>query len=187
MSNQDKRRHMLMLLALSVGMFGFAFALVPLYNVFCEITGLNGKNAAQATLIAEIKQPAVPVDRFVKIQFLASAARGMPWEFRPRENELMVRPGEMNTTTFYVRNRANEVVTGQAVPSISPGKAALYLKKIECFCFEQQELPPGGELEMGVSFVIDADLPATINQLTLSYTMFLMGAVGTEQTASHHE
>jgi cytochrome c oxidase assembly protein subunit 11 len=86
-----------------------------------------------------------------------------------------------------VRNRANRTVTGQAVPSVSPGQAALYLKKIECFCFEQQELPAGGELEMGVSFIVAADLPADINELTLSYTMFLVGDITPEQIASHHE
>jgi cytochrome c oxidase assembly protein subunit 11 len=187
MSGNDKRRHMFMLFGLAVGMFGFAFALVPLYNVFCEITGLNGKTAGQATLIEEVNRSISPVDREVRIEFLASAARGMPWEFRPLENELTVRPGEMNTTTFYVRNRANRTVTGQAVPSVSPGQAALYLKKIECFCFEQQELPAGGELEMGVSFIVAADLPANINELTLSYTMFLVGDITPEQIASHHE
>ena len=176
-----------MLLGLAVGMFGFAFALVPLYNVFCEITGLNGKTAAQAVLIEEVNRSISPVDREVRIEFLAKAARGMPWEFRAPENALIVRPGEMNTTTFYVRNRANRTVTGQAVPSVSPGQAALYLKKIECFCFEQQELPAGGELEMGVSFIVAADLPANINELTLSYTMFLVGDIASEQIASHHK
>lgn len=187
MSAQDKRKHIFILSALAVGMFGFAFAMVPLYNVFCEITGLNGKTAAQAALIEEVNRSISPVDREVRIEFLASVARGMPWEFRPLQSELTVRPGEMNTTTFYVRNRANKTVTGQAVPSVSPGQAALYLKKIECFCFEQQELPAGGELEMGVSFFVDADLPANINELTLSYTMFLVGDIGAEKIASHHE
>jgi cytochrome c oxidase assembly protein subunit 11 len=187
MTGHANRRHTFMLFALAVGMFGFAFALVPLYNVICEITGLNGKTASQAALLEEVDRSISPVDREVRIEFLARVARGMPWEFRALENELIVRPGEMNTTTFYVRNRANRTVTGQAVPSVSPGQAALYLKKIECFCFEQQELPAGGELEMGVSFIVAADLPANINALTLSYTMFLVGDIAPEQIASHHE
>lgn len=187
MSGHVKRRHMFMLFALAVGMFGFAFALVPLYNVICEITGLNGKTSAQAALIEEVNRSISPIDREVRIEFLARAARGMPWEFRPLQDELTVRPGEMHTATFFVRNRANKTVTGQAVPSVSPGQAALYLKKIECFCFEQQELPAGGELEMGVSFIVAADLPANINELTLSYTMFLVGDIGAEEIASHHE
>jgi cytochrome c oxidase assembly protein subunit 11 len=101
----------------------------------------------------------------------------MPWEFRPQQDKLIVRPGEMNTATFYVRNRSENAITGQAVPSVSPGQAALYLKKIECFCFEQQMLPAGGEMEMGVSFFVDADLPPELNELTLSYTMFKVGDV----------
>lgn len=174
MSQRDKKRHTTLLLALAVGMFGFAFALVPLYDVFCEITGLNGKTSGQTELLAEIDRFAVPQDREVKIEFLASVARGMPWEFKPMDKEISVRPGEMNKTTFFVRNRSNKTVIGQAVPSVSPGQAALYLKKIECFCFEQQELMAGAEMEMGVTFYVDPELPAHINELTLSYTMFLV-------------
>lgn len=165
-------RQTVLLVALAVGMFGFAFALVPLYNVFCEITGLNGKTSAQAALRQEIDAASVVTDREVTVELMANVARGMPWEFRPVEQEIVVHPGEMNQTTFYARNRLQEPVTGQAVPSVSPGEASLYLKKMECFCFEQQELPAGGEMEMGVSFFVDKDLPADINQLTLSYTMF---------------
>jgi cytochrome c oxidase assembly protein subunit 11 len=176
-----------MLLALAVGMFGFAFALVPLYNVFCEITGLNGKTSTQATLVDEINSALEPVDREIKIEFLATAARGMPWDFQPAVGSIIVRPGEMNTTTFHVRNRAQQTVTGQAVPSISPGRAAKYLRKIECFCFEQQELQAGREMDMGVSFYIGADIPTDINELTLSYTMFLVGDLDTNQLAHNHE
>ena len=176
-----------MLLALAVGMFAYAFALVPLYNVICEITGINGKTSSQAALVDEIRSAGTADSRSLKVEFLADAARGMPWEFRPSEAAVVVRPGEMNSTTFYVRNRAKHSVTGQAVPSVSPGQAAKYLRKVECFCFEQQELPAGGEMEMGVSFYIDADIPMHINELTLSYTMFLVGDLENEPMASHHE
>ena len=177
----------LRLVALAVGMFGFAFALVPLYNVICDITGLNGRTVSQAALLEEITPPAAVQDRQVRVEFLAKAARGMPWEFRPLEKEMTVRLGEMNQATFYVRNRSHAAVTGQAVPSVAPGQAALYLKKIECFCFEQQELPAGADMEMGVSFYVDAELPADISQLTLSYTMFNIGDIEQESMASHHE
>ncbi len=187
MSKPVRNRHTLLLFALAVGMFGFAFALVPLYDVFCEITGINGKTSAQAALLEDIEAVSVPVDRLVTIEFLAQVARGMPWEFRRLDEKLVVRPGEMNTTTFYVRNRAQRTVTGQAVPSVSPGQAARYLNKIECFCFEQQELPAGGEMEMGVSFIVAADLPADINELTLSYTMFHVAEVEHEQMAGHYK
>ena len=187
MSNNSKKNHTLLLSALAIGMFGFAFALVPLYNVFCEITGLNGKTSTQAVLLEEIEMAAVPIDRTVKIGFLAHSARGMPWEFRPVDSELVVRPGELSNTTFYVRNRSQKTVIGQAVPSVSPGQASLYLKKIECFCFDQQELPPQGEMEMGVSFIIDPDIPPEIGELTLSYTMFHVADVTHEHMVGHNE
>ena len=176
MSKRNKKPA-LMLAALAVCMFGFAFALVPLYNVFCEITGLNGRASGQAALLEEIGNSAVSPDREVKIEFLTKVARGMPWEFRPAVSHLIVRPGEMHTATFFVRNLIRKTVAGQAVPSISPGQAALYVKKIECFCFEQQELQPDAEMEMSVSFFVDAELPAEISELTLSYTMFRVGNV----------
>jgi cytochrome c oxidase assembly protein subunit 11 len=189
--SKRNKKPALMLAALAVCMFGFAFALVPLYNVFCEITGFNGRASGQAALLEEIGNSAVSPDREVKIEFLAKVARGMPWEFRPVDSELIVRPGEMNTTTYFVRNLVQKTVTGQAVPSISPGQAAQYVKKIECFCFEQQELPAGGEMEMSVSFFIDTDLPEEINELTLSYTMFHVDDIPhdhlIERVASHQE
>ena len=176
-------------MAIAAGMFAFAFALVPLSDVFCEITGLNGKTAGQAALREEIATSSQQADREVTVEFLAQAARGMPWEFRPTENRTVVRPGELYNTTFYVRNRARQTVTGQAVPSVSPGQAARYMKKLECFCFEQQELAAGAEMEMGVSFVVDAQLPGDITELTLSYTMFRIHDVGPahEDAAAHHE
>ncbi len=184
---RNNKKVTLRLVALAIGMFGFAFALVPLYNVICEITGLNGRTVTQAVLLEEITPTTTPQDREVRIEFLAKAARGLPWEFRPLENEMTVRVGAMNLVTFYVRNRAHMTVTGQAVPSVAPGQAALYLKKIECFCFEQQELGAGGEMEMSVSFYVDPELPADISQLTLSYTMFNIGDVEHDHVASNHE
>jgi cytochrome c oxidase assembly protein subunit 11 len=184
---RSNKKATLRLVALAIGMFGFAFALVPIYNVICDITGLNGRTTTQVALQQEITQPATPQDRQVRIEFLAKAARGLPWEFRPLESEMTVRIGAMNLATFYVRNRSHMTVTGQAVPSVAPGQAALYLKKVECFCFEQQELSAGGEMEMSVSFYVDAELPADISQLTLSYTMFNIGEVKQQHVASHHE
>lgn len=192
MTRRVGAKHTLLLFALAVGMFGFAFALVPLYNVFCEITGLNGKTSNQATLRQEVTTGREAADREVTIGFLAQTARGMPWEFRPTEPRLVVRPGELHNTTFHVRNRAQRTVIGQAVPSVSPGRAARYLKKLECFCFDQQELPAGGEMEMAVSFVVDKELPSDIPELTLSYTMFRVEDAGQEpvardDTGQHHE
>jgi cytochrome c oxidase assembly protein subunit 11 len=187
LKSRDNKNVTLRLVALAIGMFGFAFALVPLYDVICDLTGLNGRTVAQAALLEEITPPAAAQDRQVRVEFLAKAARGLPWEFRPLVNEMTVQIGKMNRATFYVRNRGHAAVTGQAVPSVAPGQAALYLKKIECFCFEQQELSAGGEMEMGVSFYVDAELPADISQLTLSYTMFNIGDVEHQSMVSHHE
>jgi cytochrome c oxidase assembly protein subunit 11 len=185
--DKENKNVTLRLVVLAVGMFGFAFALVPLYNVICDLTGLNGRTVTQVALLQEITPVAPAQERQVRIEFLAKSARGMPWEFRPLQNEMTVQIGEMSHTTFYVRNRGHETVTGQAVPSVAPGQAALYLKKIECFCFEQQELAAAGEMEMGVSFYVDAELPADISQLTLSYTMFKVGDVEHQHLASNHE
>ena len=104
-----QRKHVVLLLSLAVGMFGFAFALVPLYEVFCEVTGLNGKTAGRAAGPATVSQVS---GREVTIQFLAHVGNGMPWEFRPTEHQLRVRLGEVNTTDYYARNRAAQAVTG---------------------------------------------------------------------------
>jgi len=168
-SRNRQRKHTALLLLLAVGMFGFAFALVPLYNVFCELTGINGKTSGQAAVSVQNSQV---LEREVTIQFLAHVGRGMPWEFRPTESRLRVRLGEVNETTFYVRNHASQAVTGQAVPSVTPGLAARYLHKIECFCFTPQTLDPGEEMEMPVKVYMADDLPAEISTLTLSYTLF---------------
>ena len=175
----------LLLFVIATGMFGFAFALVPLYDVFCQLTGLNGKTSSQASLRDEIRDFSVAIEREVRIEFLAKVARGMPWEFRPMDDEMTVLPGKMYTTTYFARNLVQKHVTGQAVPSITPGQAAQYVKKIECFCFEQQGLPAGGETEMSVSFFVDADLPAEISELTLSYTMFHVDDVDHDHQTAH--
>jgi cytochrome c oxidase assembly protein subunit 11 len=170
---KKRHKHAFVLLALAAGMFGFAFALVPLYDAFCEWTGLNGRTSARASRIEPV---ASATDREVTIQFLAQAGNGMPWEFRPKQSELRVRLGTIAVTEFYVRNRAPIAVTGRAVPSVAPGVAAPYLNKLECFCFTPQRLDAGAEMEMPVRFYVSTDLPQQIHTLTLSYTLFPMDA-----------
>jgi len=121
----------------------------------------------------------------VTIQFLGIVGTGMPWEFRPMEHQLVVRPGKLYTTQFYARNRASQLVTGQAIPSVSPGLAAIHLHKTECFCFTQQQLAGGEEMEMPVTFYIDTDLPEDIKTLTLSYTLYRVNPVEIAQVASN--
>ena len=182
-SNRNNQgTHVALLVVFACGMFGFAFALVPLYDVFCELTGLNGKTGGPSAAAAA---PGVVVERDVKIQFLAQVGKGMPWEFRPTQSHVSVRPGELITTTFYARNRAGMPVTGQAVPSVTPGLAALHLHKVECFCFVQQVLAAGEEVEMPVTFYVDADLPETIGTLSLSYSMFRVADIETSKLASN--
>ena len=181
-THNNQRRHTALLLLLAVGMFGFAFALVPLYKVVCELTGLNGKTSGRVTYTGQVAQVS---DREVTIQFLAYVGNGMPWEFRPTEHQLRVRLGTVNTTRFYVRNRARQAVTGQAVTSVAPGRAALYLHKIECFCFNQQRLDAGQETELPVTFFVGADLPEAIHTFSLSYTLFPVRAVETAKLAGN--
>ena len=176
-----RRNHAVLLLSLAVGMFGFAYALVPLYAVFCEVTGLNGKTSARAADPVALSQVS---DREVTVQFLAHVGNGMPWEFRPTERQLRVRLGEINTTEYYARNRAAQVVVGQAVPSVTPGLAAKYLHKIECFCFTQQRLEAGEDRHMPLRFYISDDLPEEIHTLSLSYTLFKVAADQVMNTSS---
>jgi cytochrome c oxidase assembly protein subunit 11 len=152
----------------AIAMFGFGYALVPLYNVFCEVTGLNGKTGSA------VEQVAGPVDRSrtVTVEFTASVNQGMPWEFRPVQKRMQVHPGEEMVALYTARNTTSDTIVGQAVPSVSPGAAATYFKKIECFCFSRQELKAGEAREMPVRFVVDPKLDPAIRTVTLSYTFF---------------
>lgn len=164
----ENKKLVLRLFAVVGGMFLFAFALVPLYNVFCDITGINGKTRGQA-LYQNVE---VDSERVVIVEFITNVNRGMPWEFEPRVKSIKVHPGELNEVRFYAKNRSKFDIVGQSVPSVSPGEAALYLNKTECFCFDQQRLVAGEEIEMPMKFYIDADIPEDITRLTLSYQLF---------------
>ncbi len=150
-------------------MFGFGFALVPLYDVFCKITGLGGKTGPA---VAEMPAAKVDTSRWVTVEFTGSVSKGMPWEFRPLQKKLRVHPGQTMVAHYYVRNITAEPVVGRAIPSVTPGLAAAHFKKIECFCFSQQTLQPGEAREMPVRFVVDAALDKNVHTITLSYTFF---------------
>ncbi|MFT7008002.1 MAG: cytochrome c oxidase assembly protein subunit 11 [Colwellia sp.] len=150
-------------------MFGFGFALVPLYDVFCDITGLNGKTNEVGVAYED---EGIDTSRTVKVQFITRMAKGIPWQFEPVINEMSVHPGEVKFVNFYAKNKSKRDIVGQAVPSVSPGLAAGYFQKIECFCFTQQPLKAGEEVEMGLQFYVDIDLPIEIKTLTLSYTLY---------------
>ena len=157
------------LLLLVVMMFGFGYALVPLYDVFCEVTGLNGKTGDQVSLTSP---PEIDEKRLVKVTFLATLNESMPWEFSPQQPAIYVHPGKPTTIYYTARNKADHNIVGQAVPSVAPGLAASYFQKTECFCFTRQELKPGEEKLMPVTFIVDNQLPQKMNELTLSYTFF---------------
>ena len=149
-------------------MFAFGFAMVPLYEVFCDITGLNGKVRVGEQLVDQ--QP--DLSRDIKIQFVASNNAGMPWEFRPLESSLNIHPGGQYQVSFYARNSTGQDMVSQSVPSVSPAEASLYLEKIECFCFRNQELAAGEAREMPVVFYFRKDLPEHIETITMAWTLF---------------
>lgn len=152
-----------------VGMFAFGFALVPLYDVFCEITGINGKTGGRYEAVAAAD---ADVTRTVQVQFLAQNGPGMPWTFRPVTRSIDVHPGEPVTVAFFAQNPTAAAMVGQAVPSLSPSEGTLYFHKTECFCFNQQPLAAGESTEMPLVFIVDRDLPEHITKLTLSYTLY---------------
>ena len=166
---EKNRRVTRKLVLVALAMFGFGFALVPLYDVFCAITGLGGKTGG-AVAEARIAKP--DTSRWVTVEFTGSVSQGMPWEFRPMQKKLRVHPGQVTVANYYVRNTTAETIVGRAVPSVAPGLAAAHFKKIECFCFSEQTLKPGEVREMPVRFAVAPELAANIGTVTLSYTFF---------------
>lgn len=158
------------LIVLVIFMFGFGFMLVPLYDVFCEITGLNGKTAGQYE--GELTPSSSEKGRQITMQFVVNKNDNLPWEFEPNQDEMTLAVGERKETTYRVTNTYKTAAIAQAVPSVSPSEAAEYLHKIECFCFEQQPLEAGEHKDMPLIFFIDTALPEHINKITLSYTLF---------------
>jgi cytochrome c oxidase assembly protein subunit 11 len=158
----------LKLLWLVGGSILFAFSLVPLYDVLCTVTGLNGKTDNTASLA----QTVVDENRWVKVEFTSSVMPGLSWNFHPQQNSIMMRPGKIETVLFEAKNNTNQMVAGQAVPSVSPGLASPHIKKIECFCFVRQELQPGETKLMPLRFYVSPDLPEKVEAVTLSYAFF---------------
>jgi len=154
----------------AVLMFGFGFALVPLYNVMCSAWGINGKTGGQVTYDAT--QVHIDKNRWVTIEFLATNNKDLPWKFYPLKQKLKVHPGQIYRIDYFAQNDSNKIMTVQAIPSVAPGLAAKYLKKTECFCFTQQTFKGGESQDMPVLFHIDPALPKYIRTVSLSYTMF---------------
>ena len=170
--NADRKNKQIIsrLVVVVIGMFGFGFALVPLYDVFCDVTGLNGKTGGQVELSETMK---VDTTREIKIEFIATLNESMPWEFKPVTDSVKVHPGKPTRIEYIAKNKTGKSIIGQAVPSVAPGLAAQYFQKTECFCFTEQELKAGEEKRMPVIFVVDPALPDDVHELTLSYTFFV--------------
>ncbi|MBS0349843.1 MAG: cytochrome c oxidase assembly protein [Proteobacteria bacterium] len=152
-----------------VGMFGFAYLLVPFYNVLCKQLGINGK--PELVPVAQSKDQ--DVSRMLTMQFVTSTNANLPsFDFYTKTNSLQFHPGENKTVLFYVKNNTDHEITVQAIPSVTPGLAAQYVKKTECFCFTQQTLAAHEAKIMPLLFHIDKTIPNDINTLTLSYTLF---------------
>jgi len=164
------KRTTVYLTLLTVVMFGFGYALVPLYDVFCEVTGLNGKTGRIYN--AEASKLVVDDQRLVTIQFDSNINGNLAWKLKADQKFLKVNPGKFYVVTYTVENMINEEIIGQAIPSVTPQIASLYLKKSECFCFRNQVLKPGESKKLTVRFEVDKDIPKNVESLTLSYTFF---------------
>ncbi|EGQ9349719.1 TPA: cytochrome c oxidase assembly protein [Vibrio parahaemolyticus] len=151
-------------------MFGFGFALVPIYDVMCDALGINGKTSDVAAIQPTGMQP--DLSRTIRVEFMAHVNPDMPWEFKPKVISMNVHPGEVVQTEYLAFNESGQRLVGQAVPSVSPGNGAAYFNKIECFCFTQQLLDGKQHAQMPLIFYIEPDLPDSIHTLTLSYTLY---------------
>lgn len=167
---QKNRRLVRRLIFIVLLMFGFGFALVPLYDVVCKATGINGKmllSPADASLMQK-----EDLSRTVTVEFTTTMNENLPWEFHPMHKQVTMHPGGAIQTAYFAKNLTNKTMTIQAIPSISPGPAAKHVKKLECFCFTQQTLKGGESAEMPLKFILDPDLPSDINTVSISYTLF---------------
>jgi len=167
----EKKSHtrlVMRLVLLAVGMFGFGFALWPLYDVFCDLTGLGGR----AVQVAENARGIEKSDRTVRIRFDATVNSGLPWEFEPRMKSAQVTLGEMSESLYLAMNPSQEDIVGRAIYNVTPPEASLYFVKTECFCFTEQLLRAQETREMPVYYFIQPELPEHIKEITLSYTFY---------------
>lgn len=164
------RRNVWKLLLVVGAMFGFGFALVPMYNALCQLTNLNGKDTAM--LVSSSVKEKADDTRLVKVEFVTTVNGGRVFKFHADQPSIEVHPGKLYTVNFYAENQLGDPVVGQAVPSVAPWAAAKHLRKTECFCFNQQPFAANEGKHMPVRFMIDPELPADVETVTLSYTFF---------------
>jgi cytochrome c oxidase assembly protein subunit 11 len=167
---QNTARTAKKLFIFAFAMFGFGYVMVPIYDVLCDITGLNGKTGEISQTMVDANE--VDTDRIVTVEFDTNVNPALPWKFKAAEYKQRVHPGEIAKAVFVVENTSNIAITGQAIPSVAPAEASLYFNKTECFCFTTQKLEPGESKEMIVRYVVGSELPEKISTMTLSYTFF---------------
>ncbi|MCP1337608.1 cytochrome c oxidase assembly protein [Futiania mangrovi] len=165
------RNTVVVLVGIAAGMAGLAYAAVPLYDLFCRVTGYGG------TTQAALEAPGVAGERVIRVQFDANTARGLGWHFKPEQRSIDLKIGEEKLAFYRAENRTDHAITGTATFNVTPHKAGLYFSKIECFCFTEQRLEPGESVDMPVTFFIDPAIMDDPNlddvtQITLSYTMY---------------
>ena len=163
-------RLMLKLIGFALGAFGFGFALVPLYEVLCDITGVgNPKDLLRASVIGPAEATAADDSRLVTVEFVADLPSVGNWEFRPLIAEMKVHPGRLYEIDYIAHNLTGRDTVANAIPNVAPGKATAFFRKTECFCFVPQHFAKDEERVMPVRFVVDPNLPKSIDRITLSY------------------
>ncbi|MCP9759212.1 cytochrome c oxidase assembly protein [Aquitalea sp. S1-19] len=166
---RDNRILLKKLLLIACLMFGFAWALIPMYRVICEVTGINRVVKADAAPAGGSSiAPGVPV----KLVFDANVQPGLPWQVKPLVRSMMARTGEFVRVDYEITNASNRRVVGQAIPRYLPAAAGPYVHKLDCFCFKEQAFAPGETRRFPVVFVVSRELPAELSELTLAYTVF---------------
>lgn len=175
---QANRRTVLRLAMTAVAMFGFGYAMVPLYGWVCDVTGFDGRTGR--TDIQQVRAGTVDDSRWVTVEFTGQVNSALSWDFKPMQKSVRVHPGETMVAHYYVRNNTSRTIIGQAVPNVVPSRAAPYFKKLECFCFTQQTLLPNEQKEMPVQFVVEPGLSPDVDNIVLSYTFFGVDKVSGE-------
>ena len=170
MTIMKSQRNILKLFLIPVVMFGFGYLMVPIYDVFCDVTGLNGKTGSIS--VAEASKLIRVEERLIKVEFISSVNETGPWEFKPDQISMMVHPGQPYHATFTAKNLLNKTVVSQSIPSVAPSKAAEHFDKTECFCFTEQVFEANEQRTMPLTFIIDPDVPDDVDTVTLSYTLF---------------
>jgi cytochrome c oxidase assembly protein subunit 11 len=166
--NKANRNLVLSLLVVVIGAFGFGYLLVPLYDVFCEITGFGGRTNTEAVAVTE----APDLSREIRVEFVTTINSYAPFEFVADADSMTVHPGQMYFATFTAKNLTGDDKIAQAVPSVAPVAAAEHFVKIECFCFDSQSFAGNEERAMPLQFIVDPDLPDYVDTITLQYTFF---------------